>query len=949
MGGAGQYFFVSLAGGELQPGDIINFNLSTISTLSGYNGKLAVFTGNKDTHTYYATIDAGNVGDNLYTLPADFPSGISGIGLYRDATYAQNPYVNSITISRPNCAGLTAHTLAVNADNATPCPGANVTLTATPTPADAPVVTYQWFKSDGTQIEGSTASISVNPTEATTYYAVAYTSLFKAQSANCTVTPKAVSISSADEVERTKTLALTGSGNGAWALTNGTGTATLSANSGTEVELTGTAEGTVTVSFTLDGCTVSKTITVVPKLNDECITFDAHTVNYQHSEGITTLYYISSSGVKSQSQVFTDNQAIDASGNKGTVLSQKRFGLMFTRPVKVIMIYGYGSDERTVAKVAVSSTGVKNSYVDIIDDVTISGTYESKAQEVVLTANTYFPNDKYLWIEFSNTLKVYRICVFYKESEDLIFTTAGDWNTAENWNLGYVPSAVDNATVNADATLSTDATEVNNLTIGTGSLEIAQTGLLTVNGTMTNTDDTKLTVNIPGGIAIAEGMANVRARVNFHSVAQKAGANYRWQYIGWPFTALSDVHWPFSGSWLATYVTTNEGTDLDWAYLSNGDGLTPFKGYALTQAAEKDFVFYGALNPPTTQNLDLLYLDDDHKWNLIANSWLAPLNVATFDASTDFHNADATFHIFNTGSKVEYQSYGDNAGGQGYNKAGQYTTITPDYAATQPKGFSIPPMQGFFIESNSNEASITLDYSRHVMGAASFSETGTMRAPRRARPTFTPITLITITVKGEEYGDEVNLLEADKYTNGYDNGADGRKILGAATSPQICAESDYGIMAILATPDLEGTVIDFQAGTEDQVYTLTFGNNDGDLYITDIKTGIETKVDEESSYEFIANNTEELEPRFRLSRTSVAPPVDPTALDHTGNDGYTVINRDGKVIIATAANYAVPYRLCDATGKTVSQGTANGTTVISVPQQGVYLLNVGGKTHKIIR
>ncbi len=945
LGTSGQYFFVKLAGGELMPGDIINLNLITASANGSYVGKVALFTGDKDNHTYYIDMPAPNVGDNFFTLPADFPSGVNGIGLYRDATHDHNPFINSITISRTNCAGLTAPTVAVSADNTTPCPGANITLTATTTPANAPVVDYKWFKADGTALEGNTASITVAPTETTEYYCVAYTLLFKAQSANVTITPKSVSISGADDVECTKTITLTGSGNGTWAITDGSSFATLSANSGTEVGLTGVAEGIVTVSFTYDGCSVSKTITVGPKLNDECMTFDAHTLNYQHSEGITTLYYINSSGVISQSQVFSDNQSIDALGTKGTVLSQKRFDLVFSRPVKTIILYGYGSDERTVAKVAVSPDATKNSYVDVPYSTTGS-TYEAKLQTVVLTADSYFPSDKFIWIEFSNTLKVYRICVFYKETENLIFTTAGDWNTAGNWNLGYVPSSVDNATINAAASLATTGTEVNDLTIGSGSLEIAQTGMLKVNGTMLNNDDTKLTVNIPGGLAIADGMAAVRARVNFHSVAKVVNGNYRWQYIGWPFTALADVHWPFSGSWLATYVTTNEGTDMDWAYLSNGDGLTPFKGYALTQAAEKDFTFYGALNPPSTQNLDLTYLDDDHKWNLIANSWLAPINVATFNVATDFHNADATFHIFNTGSKAEY---GEGAGGAEYNNAGQYTTITPEFAANKPNGISIPPMQGFFIEPNAPNASVTLDYNRHVLGAASYSEAGPMRTPRRERPVYTPVTMINITVKGEVFGDEVNLMESDKYTDGYDNGADGRKVLGAETSPQICAETAYGLMAILATPNLEGTIIDFRAGTEDQVYTLTFENNDGDIYITDLLTGTETKIEDENSYTFTASNTEELQARFRLSRTSVAPPDNPTSLEQTGAQGYSVINRDGTITIAAPANANIKYILFDAAGKTITQGTASGNVNIDVPQNGVYMLRIGNKTHKIVR
>ena len=83
LGTSGQYFFVKLAGGELMPGDIINLNLITASANGSYVGKVALFTGDKDNHTYYIDMPAPNVGDNFFTLPADFPSGVNGIGLYR--------------------------------------------------------------------------------------------------------------------------------------------------------------------------------------------------------------------------------------------------------------------------------------------------------------------------------------------------------------------------------------------------------------------------------------------------------------------------------------------------------------------------------------------------------------------------------------------------------------------------------------------------------------------------------------------------------------------------------------------------------------------------------------------------------------------------------------------------------------------------------------------------
>ncbi|HBZ33896.1 MAG TPA: hypothetical protein DEO38_02220, partial [Bacteroidales bacterium] len=520
----------------------------------------------------------------------------------------------------------------------------------------------------------------------------------------------------------------------------------------------------------------------------------------------------------------------------------------------------------------------------------------------------------------------------------------GNWNTAASWNFGVVPSEVDNATINAAATINTPDVEINNLTIGTGSLEVATTGLVTAHGTLTNTTHNKLIVNVPGGIAAAT-RDNVAARVNFHSVAKVVDGNYRWQYIGWPFTALADVHWPFSGSWLMSH---NPASEQQWDYLRNGDGLTPFQGYALTQAAEKDFTWDGILNSNEGVTKDLTYVGSDNdNWNLVANSWLAPIDVATF-TNTNFTNANASIYVFNTGSFSEWENDGQAAASDLVDVAGQYSTVNALLASTT--GYVLPPVQAFFVEATGAGAKIELNYEDNVLGTAnSHSSTGSLRTPRRNTAQASGVnelTHITITVRGERYGDVLHIFEGEQFTTGYDNGSDGKKVLGAMTSPQLFAQTSFGDMAILATPDIEGTTLGFRAGTADQNYTLIFGNNDGTLYITDLQNNIETEVKAGGSYSFYADNTDDIVSRFRLSRVRAAAPSNPTGLDDLQQTTYYTINHG---ILFVKANANDTIRLYDATGRLIFNKSNESEVNIELPQQGVYLLRVNNTTHKIVK
>lgn len=1176
----GRYTFLKLANGELKSGDVIKIDLAQLSDTQDNEAVVQLFTGDKDSHTFYATVSTPGTGVTAYTLPSDFPTGITGIGLYRSTdaegnTYNANPYVNGITISRPNCDDKTAPSVTLSDGGTVPCPGTDVTITAT-SAAEADITSYEWYTADNTKLTGSAKALVVAPTEATTYYCVAYTDLYRVKSGNITITPVNVNFTSANTVQLGSPITLTGSKSGTWAITAGSQYATLSATAGETVTLTGVALGDVTVQFSADGCSYSKTITVTcatvdilvataakgttsgvadgsiggtyqgklqssstkisskgcyyfvklangelksgdvitfnlsvvatavndddtyagklvlftgdkdnhayyttfeantvgdnsytlpsdfpsgingiglyrddtyfqnptlvsvtisrpncenktaptatisttdayenikegstvtftatvsdpsitsgkwykdnvviagetdltltitateesakyhfeaytdlfaaksneitvtVKLHDFCETFEGAS-GYSHVAEDFTLYAVNGSGIIQTGATLCSNASINGTSTQVINSNNSCFIIKLNKPISKILLYGWNTNPRSISKVQLSETAEQASYTDITSALTLNSVKEGSYQTLTITAANHgvLPKDKYLWITFSGSAAIYRICVLYKEPEEFIFEADGNWNTAASWNFGVVPSEVDNATINAAATINTPDVEINNLTIGTGSLEVATTGLVTAHGTLTNTTHNKLIVNVPGGIAAAT-RDNVAARVNFHSVAKVVDGNYRWQYIGWPFTALADVHWPFSGSWLMSH---NPASEQQWDYLRNGDGLTPFQGYALTQAAEKDFTWDGILNSNEGVTKDLTYVGSDNdNWNLVANSWLAPIDVATF-TNTNFTNANASIYVFNTGSFSEWENDGQAAASDLVDVAGQYSTINALLASTT--GYVLPPVQAFFVEATGAGAKIELNYEANVLGTAnSHSSTGSLRTPRRNTAQASGVnelTHITITVRGERYGDVLHIFEGEQFTTGYDNGSDGKKVLGAMTSPQLFAQTSFGDMAILATPDIEGTTLGFRAGTADQNYTLTFGNNDGTLYITDLQNNIETEVTAGGSYSFYADNTDDIVSRFRLSRVKAAAPSNPTGLDDLQQTTYYTIDHG---ILFVKANANDTIRLYDATGRLIFNKSNESEVNIELPQQGVYLLRVNNTTHKIVK
>ena len=127
--------------------------------------------------------------------------------------------------------------------------------------------------------------------------------------------------------------------------------------------------------------------------------------------------------------------------------------------------------------------------------------------------------------------------------------------------------------------------------------------------------------------------------------------------------------------------------------------------------------------------------------------------------------------------------------------------------------------------------------------------------------------MLKIQVTGSRYDDRLVLLEREDFTRGMDAGWDGDKWDMGVLSPAIWAVNDAGGQdAVVATDDLDGTVIGFRAG-EDTKYVLHFDYTEADdeLYLLDAETMQYTLITSGDTYPFTSSGQPDRH-RFMLVR-----------------------------------------------------------------------------------
>lgn len=511
-----------------------------------------------------------------------------------------------------------------------------------------------------------------------------------------------------------------------------------------------------------------------------------------------------------------------------------------------------------------------------------------------------------------------------------IYQTLGDWTDDDNWSTDNQPNASNEVEIKKPVTITTEV-EVYSLEItGEGTVTIAATGGLTVYAGGISGADGKirirstheaqgyLRVSPEATTAMPEAIVEYATKGNLNDGANE---DANWQYFGVPFETdftVSNIMWLYQWSESAGWLSKTGVTRMQ-----------PFVGYAITQYGEPTYEYSGRLlQDNQTITLTKTPGAELEGENLIANSFMAPIDVKNFTDEDFTGDVDKTFYIYNAGS---YNQWANNAQKTAVksNTPGQFNAIpalSAPYLADEQT--LIAPMQGIYMRTNEDGATVTFNYDKHVWRAESAGHMNdALRAPRRAKsaPAEELRHRARIQIESEHAGAaHVYLLERDGFTAGYDNGYDAKKIAGdIADAVGIYGNSGEGKMAVQAVDSLAGTYVGIETG-KDTYYTLYVSAVIGDsLGLEDTYLHETILLEDGATYHFYAASNDDEPQRFRVV------------------DLREKVEENVNITTATEA--------VEAEDAPVLIYTISGQRVATMEAGGVYIIKQGKRVFKVIR
>ena len=534
------------------------------------------------------------------------------------------------------------------------------------------------------------------------------------------------------------------------------------------------------------------------------------------------------------------------------------------------------------------------------------------------------------------------------------FDTDGNWNTTSNWlpvsNLNkqrnVVPSAVVNAEIAADATISNTGTinQINDITFNGGSLAIADTSALKANKiTNENADNLILKASADGNATLIYADGTPKATVEMYSKAENGtldhtdGKNPQWQYVGVAVDGTTTS--AFSNAWLLKWTEAESADNGDpWseAPLDANIALVPWAGYSISQPVDTTYSTKGSLmrGDHTYTLTRTESTDPDCGFNLLTNSYTAPIDIAKLEPDS-FKGADACIILYNTGTYAEWESHQANSG----ENPGQLTVIPVVTGEAAGLTTTIASMQAFFVKANENNATFTVKYNDAVAGASNHGNQ--MRAPE-AQYEFN---VLKITIEGENTRDYLFLLENEATSKAYDNGYEARKIFDAPRGHQMYATCQYGYASIDCSESFVGQTIGLKGDNEGEMLTISFDTDRLDdyqsLYLYDKVTGKYVNILSNEKYTFFgikgAND----------NRFSIVTNPD----DKAQTPPFVIIGNelafDKSQINSDNANIYI----YDTSGRLLMTDKINPYENYNIPDmpEGIYLVSMNGYTTKIVR
>ncbi|MEI6556691.1 MAG: Ig-like domain-containing protein [Paludibacter sp.] len=540
-------------------------------------------------------------------------------------------------------------------------------------------------------------------------------------------------------------------------------------------------------------------------------------------------------------------------------------------------------------------------------------------------------------------------------------TSAEAWSTSGRWDHDTIPSAALHPAVLVyiDGNCEVTNTAVSqNLTINavhgliTPKLTIDASKQLNVIGLLTNNSGApailvKASTTLPNG-TLTWGSGNPFGSVEMHSKAyinlsNPLGSRYNWQFFGIPVktfqyqnleddsTCDSELirEWDESViDYNNVWVQRNDGSSL---YVQPTDIMTQNKGYEFTHCSPKIHTFRGELLD-TDFNKSLSYSPTAvfAGQNIFGNPYTAGIDISKISFGA---NTEQSVYLFNTGTYNDWLT----TGGQSTpgNGPGQYTVSTPGTAGHNGVQGDIPSMQGFLVKATGPGSTIAISKPTGLMSNST---------PQRVKGivnSSSELTSTRIDLIGDHFTDRMWIFSNPTCTRRFDNGWDGKKLLGDTKVSQLYSIENDGNYQINAVSDMNESVIGFQPGV-DTNFKLVFNHENATsvyagIYLVDLFANKTVDISESGSeYSFTASPTD-ITKRFKIitQSTGLVQPSDKQ------NSKLRLYNTEDGIYIENLSNISATFTLYNVAGKViqVSSVNENSTKTINTKQlvPGIYI------------
>lgn len=516
-----------------------------------------------------------------------------------------------------------------------------------------------------------------------------------------------------------------------------------------------------------------------------------------------------------------------------------------------------------------------------------------------------------------STVAVNSITITYTLIPKFIFKGNGSgsesdhlkWEQADNWLPNALPTISDSVFIRHDVVITDEATAktvtienpnkitvapTGQLTVGTGGVKNATTEnfKLQASTTGTNKGQTGALLVDPACSTMPSATAELYSKAYFDMTADDRNNAGSYQYVGSPMVAGTAAKAIFPNSWVYNW----DEASGEWKNNRKTLTLKPFEGYATSQYMDPagwliEHKGQLASNGNQTINLSYTATSAEPGINVLANSYTAPIDITQFVDGDFSAGVEATIYLFNTGSKNDVKEHPELNG----DLAGQFIAIPIHQAGTMVGTFQlpyvIPAMQGFYVKTNTNGSTLTLNYKRLVWNAAhSNTPLRAKRAEEQQKGS------LCVAIEADGWKDQVFLLESEEYDAAFENGYDAHKLMQGNLNI-FTVEGDEAL-AVDATNSIAGTRIGVRTG-EETAYTLTFGALSGETEwsLFDAETKETIDIEEGMQYTFFAEPNSEIRDRFYITERNDAPAIT-TDLEKVGDGAESrKFIKDGRLFV----------------------------------------------------